>query len=211
MKLIVDKKVEFMAKKTIVAAAISLFVFVLIAILTVTGRLDGANASFMDWTYALETPSLTLILKIITYISEWFVYVPIALLLIAIPRLRWRFGIPASITLATSAVLNVLLKQCFAIPRPDIHRLITETGFSFPSGHAMNGVAFIGICVLLFMRYSSIKAHKAIISVFAVLFLLAVGFSRVYLGVHNLTDIIAGYAMGLSLCLCTAGIPVKGR
>lgn len=186
-----------------VAAAASLLVFILIAIVTVSGLFGELNYSFENWAYGIESTTLTTILRIVSYLSEWFVYVPIALLLIAVPKWRWKYGIPASITLGSSALLNILLKHGFAIQRPDTHRLITETGFGFPSGHAMNGAAFVGICTLLFVRHSSKQSSKIIVSGLTVLFLLAVGFSRVYLGVHNPTDIIAGYAMGLFLCLCT--------
>jgi undecaprenyl-diphosphatase len=65
----------------------------------------------------------------------------------------------------------------------------------------MNGAAFVGICVLLFVRYSLNKPRKITVSILAMLFVLAVGFSRVYLGVHNPTDILAGYAMGIFLSL----------
>lgn len=190
--------------KKYIAVVISLVIFILLAIFTVSGQLDGLNNWLMDAIHSLENPVLTVILKIITNIGEWFVYVPVALLLFAVPKLRWRVGFPAAITLAISAAFNALLKHCFAIPRPDTYRLIMETGFGFPSGHAMNGTAFIGICTLLFVRYSSNIWHKLTVSSAAALFILAVGFSRVYLGVHTPADIMAGYAMGIFLCLCVA-------
>ena len=193
-----------MYKKTTVTAAFFVVSFALLAFFTLTGRMDNFNYSVTAWVYGLENAPLTVILKIITNAGEWFVYVPLALIMVAVPKLRLKYGIPALTTLTISAGLNNILKLCFAVPRPDTHRLIAETGYGFPSGHAMNGAAFIGICVLLFLRYSVSKAHKLIILLSAALFMAAVGFSRVYLGVHNPTDIIAGYAMGLFLCQCAA-------
>ncbi|MDR1563381.1 MAG: hypothetical protein LBS74_00265 [Oscillospiraceae bacterium] len=121
-----------MSKKINIAAGFSLVVFALTAILTVSGYLDTLNNSLSEASHSLENPALTIILKIITSISEWFVYVPIALLLFAIPKLRWRVGFPVTVTLMASGMLNWTLKQLFAIPRPDTHRLIAESGLSFP-------------------------------------------------------------------------------
>jgi len=195
-----------MTKKINIAAAFFMSLFVFTAVLTVAGQADGFNHSLMVWVHAIERPFFTLVLKIITYSGEWFVYAPVALLLVIIPKLRRKFGIPSVITLTASALLNELLKYCFAIARPNDHRLITATGFGFPSGHAMNGAAFIGICALLFARYTSNRSLKTAVSISAGLFITAVGFSRVYLGVHRPTEIIAGYAMGFFLCLCAVSV-----
>lgn len=192
-----------MSKKITISLVATALLSIVLAVLTVTGRFAALDHSLEYALYALRTPGLTTLLKIITTIGEWYVYAVVTLLLLALPRTRWKYGLPAGVALGISAVLNTLLKLCFAIPRPTGHRLITETGFGFPSGHAMIGTAFVGICVLLFVRYADKRAAKLIASVAAVLFMLAVGLSRVYLGVHNPTDIIAGYAMGL---FCAVGV-----
>ncbi|MCL2164809.1 MAG: phosphatase PAP2 family protein [Oscillospiraceae bacterium] len=191
------------AKQRSISIVASFAVFMLTLLLTVSGKMDAINISLTDSIFLIRNPALTLILKVTSEISKWFVYVPIALFLTAVPKLRWKYGIPSAVTLAISASLNTILKLCIAIPRPDTHRLIAETGFGFPSGHAMNGTAFIGICTFLFIQHSTKKrSQKITAAVSAIVFILAVGFSRVYLGVHNPTDVISGYAMGLFLCLC---------
>jgi len=191
-----------MLKKINIASIILISLFTLITILTLTKQTDEVNRFLQSLIQSLETPFLTVFLKIISNLSEWFIYIPVAILLIIIPDLRWKFGIPAAITLTVSAALNALLKNIFAVPRPDVNRLIEITGFGFPSGHAMNSAAFIGIITLLFICRSSEKSHRITASVLAVLFILAIGFSRIYLGVHSPADVIAGYAMGLFLSLC---------
>jgi undecaprenyl-diphosphatase len=175
--------------------------FVILAIYTLAGASDTLNESLADAVHSWETPALTGVLRVVTTFGEWFAYAPVVVVLIVLPKLRWKAGVPAAVTLAASGVLNFALKQAFAIPRPDTHRLIIEPGFSFPSGHAMAAAAFVGLCALLFIRYSSSRARKVVVSILAVVFVLAVGFSRVYLGVHTPTDVVAGYAMGLFLCL----------
>lgn len=193
-----------------VSASILLILFIILAILTTTGQLVTLDETFSAAVHAEETPVLTSVFLVVTNAGAWFVYVSIIFVLLAIPHLRWKAGLPVAVTMVAVGVLNWTLKQLFAIPRPDAHRLITEPGFSFPSGHAMSAAAFIGIVVFLFMRYSQKgqrqAVRKAVILVLAMLFVLAVGFSRIYLGVHNLSDVIAGYALGFFLSLFALGV-----
>jgi undecaprenyl-diphosphatase len=199
-----------MSKRILLGTSIALLAFIALAIVTTTGQLAPFDKTVSAAVHAGETPALTAILLVITNAGAWFVYVPITLVLLAIPRLRFKLGLPIAATLAAAGALNWALKLLFAVPRPEAHRLIIEPGFSFPSGHAMSAAAFIGIAVLLFMRYLPKGRHgvalKTLVSILALLFVLAVGLSRVYLGVHNPSDIMAGYAMGLALCLLSLGV-----
>ncbi|MCL2655010.1 MAG: phosphatase PAP2 family protein [Coriobacteriia bacterium] len=195
-----------MPGKITLSLAVTALISVVLAALTMTGRFAALDCSLAGALYALRTPALTTTFKVITTAGEWYVYAAITLLLLALPKTRWNYGLPAGVALGASAVLNALLKQCFAIPRPTGHRLISETGFGFPSGHAMIGAAFVGLCTLVFVKYASRRGPELAASVMAVLFMLAVGLSRVYLGVHNPSDIIAGYAMGLCCALGIRGL-----
>jgi membrane-associated phospholipid phosphatase len=89
-----------------------------------------------------------------------------------------------------AALLNVLLKLIFERARPDLwEQLIVETSFSFPSGHAMASAALALCFVAVFWRS---KYRLAAMSG-ATLYVLLIGFSRLYLGVHYPTDIIGGW------------------
>lgn len=94
------------------------------------------------------------------------------------------------------------LKIAVARPRPGFCPLIPETGSSFPSGHAFMGTLFFGFLADLLINRLSFRpggrpAGKWVIFVFACLFVTLLGFTRIYLGVHYPTDILAGYAGGL--------------
>jgi len=106
---------------------------------------SGAAGSFNDRVYSVVSlvisPSFTIFMKVISNMGEWFVYIPFALLLLMIPKSRIKVGLPAAYVLGIAAALNFLLKQLFHIDRPEAHRLIAETGYGFPSGHAMIGTA----------------------------------------------------------------------
>lgn len=123
---------------------------------------------------------------------EWGV-VPVDVLLVAALALkkRVREGLFAALALGGSALLNLGTKQLFARERPSLwESLAPEHSFSFPSGHAMGSMTLAWVCVLLAWRTRWRWPVVAVASLFTVL----VGLSRVYLGVHFPSDILAGWA-----------------
>jgi len=126
-----------------------------------------------------------------------FVYVPIIAILLVVPETREKAGIPVGIIILISEALNRILKLIFAIPRPDIDSLISVGGYGHPSGHAMNALVFAGACTILFFCTNYKQPLKIVVLVLSAAYILLIGFSRVYLGVHTATDVIAGYSAGI--------------
>ena len=127
---------------------------------------------------------------------EWGV-VPFDLALVAgLALKRWmREGVFAGIALGGSALLNLGAKQLFARERPSLWEAIApETTFSFPSGHAMGSMTLAMVLVLLAWR----TRWRGWVVVAMALFVPMVGASRVYLGVHYPSDILAGWAAALA-------------
>jgi undecaprenyl-diphosphatase len=100
------------------------------------------------------------------------------------------------INLLATHLFNRILKFVYDRPRPDFI-LIKETGSSLPSGHAMCSMAFYGLLIYLTSKYVKEKKKRNILNSFLVIIILLIGFSRIYLNVHYLTDIMFGYAFGL--------------
>lgn len=104
---------------------------------------------------------------------------------------RFREATFAAIALAGSGLLNIAAKHAFARDRPSLWESISpEVTFSFPSGHAMGSATLGGVVILLAWR----TRWRWPVVALAVPFVLLVGLSRVYLGVHYPSDILAGWA-----------------
>lgn len=109
-----------------------------------------------------------------------------------------------AVTVIGGMLLNVAIKQIFAAPRPDLlpHLDIVHT-YSFPSGHAAGNLVMFGALAMLAARRSAWVAAVALI--------LLIGASRVWLGVHWPSDVLAGWAEGVGwLVLCAVWLPARG-
>lgn len=101
-----------------------------------------------------------------------------------------------SINLILVYLINVIIKEIVARPRPEILRLVHETSYSFPSGHAMVATGFYGYLIYIaYKKISKESLRNTIIALLSILILL-IGMSRIYLGVHYATDVIGGFIIG---------------
>lgn len=94
-------------------------------------------------------------------------------------------------------VLNVLLKHAFSRARPDVYEpLLHLSSYSFPSGHVAGTVLFYGVLVFAYAQAGPPLRVLLVASLLAILLVALTAFSRVYLGVHFFSDVLAGAAMG---------------
>ena len=126
-------------------------------------------------------------------------WVPIAVVAIALAMRRWADA--AFLAVSTLApVVNLGLKELVGRPRPDMGMwLVMETGFSFPSGHSVFAASFLGALIWVIGRPGTLDGRPTVrraTQAVLLLLILAVGFSRVYLGVHWPSDVIAGFLFG---------------
>lgn len=108
-----------------------------------------------------------------------------------------RPGLCVTLNLFLVILLNQLLKNIVQRPRPDGFRLVAASGYSFPSGHSMVSMAFFGLIIwLVWHQAKDRRARIAICSAFALVIIL-IGISRIYLGVHYASDVLAGFCVSL--------------
>ena len=103
-----------------------------------------------------------------------------------------------AVNLVLVFLLNQALKFVIQRPRPDGFQLAVEQGFSFPSGHSMVAMAFFGLLVWMVWHYESDRATRIGCSVAFGLVIVLVGVSRIYLGVHYASDVLAGFCVSLA-------------
>ncbi len=117
-----------------------------------------------------------------------------------------RLALFVVITAAGSSLLNTVVKTAVHRPRPVlIHPVAHEPGLSFPSGHAQ--AAMVGYAVLLIVFLPILQGvWRRVAVTFAVLMVLAIGFSRIALGVHYLSDVVGGYVLGAAWVAAMAAV-----
>ncbi len=145
----------------------------------------------------LRREPLTVIMKAITNFGEAYFLITISLLTIIFAKDK-KIGIWITVNLVISAGLNLLLKNIVQRPRPEGYRLIEEYGYSFPSGHSMVSIAFYGLITYLIWKKMKNKHCKYILCTIVSILPVLIGFSRIYLGVHYASDVLAGFLLSIS-------------
>jgi len=112
---------------------------------------------------------------------------------------RWRREAYAvGVVMIGEVVLENGLKLIFARPRPPAFFGADPASFSFPSGHALASMCFYGVVAILAARHASTRGRSAATWMAAGLVIVLVGVSRIYIGMHYPSDVLAGYLIGLA-------------
>ena len=141
--------------------------------------------------------SITPYMKIITNFGGATCLITITILLLILIKNK-KIGLITLTNLVLIKILNQMLKIVLKRPRPTEFRIINETGYSFPSGHSMISMAFYGLLIYLIYKKIKNKYLKATLIIILLLLILAIGISRIYLGVHYVSDVIGGFLISIS-------------
>ncbi len=182
--------------------AVILFISgILIGVLAKFNILSTLDSAFYRLLMQIKCESVTNALKIVTILGNTrFIILLNIIAIIIYFLLKNKKIFLITIHSILSPIVNNILKYLFKRPRPDeTLRLITESNYSFPSGHAMISVFFYFTLIILINR-SNIRHRKAFITVLLLIILL-IGISRVYLGVHYISDVVGGYLIALSIII----------
>ncbi|MBS3147206.1 phosphatase PAP2 family protein [Candidatus Woesearchaeota archaeon] len=154
--------------------------------------------------------SIMLFISLISSIGSYFIIVPIVALFFSFKNYKTEAFFSIFINLGN--ILNPIIKNIAGRSRPNsglIKILEEKTSMSFPSGHAMGAIIFYGFLIYLIWKLPF--KHKKIIIPLLLLFILLVGISRIYLGAHWPTDVLAGYVIGFIWLICGIFIYSKFR
>jgi len=160
-------------------------------------ELDGGARDDMH-TLARQHGWLVSGLKVLSTIGSAFVYLPLfALVAVWLARQRLpRLAIFVVVTVAGSSLLNGLVKLAVDRARPVLPDPVAHaSGMSFPSGHAQSAIVAVAVLLLVFLPLLH-GAWRTLAVAAALAWILAIGFARITLGVHYVSDVLAGYALG---------------
>lgn len=147
-------------------------------------------------TYFIRDNTIS-VAKAVTWFGSFWAVIFVTFLIVIFSK-NWKLGIIIIINAVITSILNRILKNIIERPRPNGFRLIEESGYSFPSAHAMTSFAFYGL--LIFIIYKVVKTLwlQRLSTIILSLIIISVGMSRVFLGVHYTSDVLAGYLVSLT-------------
>ena len=193
---------KFLRKKRFYIFLISLIIFLILVIYILKQGVLGIDKDSYEFIRNnLIIDSITPFIRLLTNLGGTLVLI-IASIITSIFIKDKKMVIAIIINLIAAFLLNELLKNIFQRVRPDeINWLTNVNGYSFPSGHSMVSMSYYGFLIYL-IYISKVKMKWSIICllIFIIFF---IGFSRLYLGVHYLSDILGGYLISL-VYLCVA-------
>ena len=162
--------------------AVSLAVFFVMLFLVQSGKAAAFDDAVRFFFYDIRSSALTSAAKAITYLGNWQSITALCIILLIIKPTRVKYGVPVSAGAISVTVINKIIKNLIQRERPDqIYHLISQGGYSFSSGHSITSI-FVFILT-------------AVIAVPMV----CIGLSRIYLGVHYPSDVLAGWALGIAV------------
>jgi membrane-associated phospholipid phosphatase len=191
----------------LLAAAVVMVLFALLAKEVREGNTQRFDDAFRLTVRGVASPTLTSVLSAITQLGSPVVLFPLTAVaaLVFLEMRRIRGAILMVVTMLGVALLNQVLKVFFQRERPvPFFGLATPSSWSFPSGHAMASFCFYGALAALVTARLRSRALRLAVWAAAAVIIFAVGFSRIYLGVHYLSDVVAGYAVGFVWVLTVA-------
>ena len=189
------EKIKNNLKWIIALTCILLFIILMILViknevLTIDTRAIDLVVNYIrkDW--------LTKFFKFFTFFGEAKLLIPVGCIGACIGFFIIKDRLRASCyftNLAAVGVMNWIIKHIIQRPRPDLNlRLVEEDGYSFPSGHAMISTAFYGLAIYYLWNHISNKLLRNLVCFGLAILIVMIDFSRVYLGVHYLSDVISG-------------------
>ena len=186
--------------------AATLLVFFLMHYLYTSEISEDFDLAVSETIRSIRSPGLSAILIPITHMANWKILVSIGAVLLIINAVKWhKPDYPlAVLSCFVTLCLYKILKVLAARPRPDeIFWLVMEHGYSFPSGHSMNGMFCYGMMLYLLWRNCTDRRIRNILTAVICALIPLIGFSRIYCGVHYPTDVIAGLSMGLAMLMAS--------
>ena len=201
-----------MNKKTIAIGSLSIL-FILLLILIKTNSIESFDTSIYNLIAMHINANLTDFFKFMTFLGEGVSianFCVLALIVTFILKKR-NIGLIVAGCVTFNSLFSEGLKRIIQRPRPEILRLINESSYSFPSSHTLASVSLCGIFLYFVLKSSLDKKLRIVISAILIILPILIGISRIYLGVHNASDVLGGMILAIILLLIEISIIEKNE
>ena len=179
----------------IIIGLLALIILVFLSYKLITNDLTYFDNTIYNFIIGFKSNILTNFLKTTTYLGSAYFLIPLTILLIILVKDKNK-KIGILLALVIPFLINTSLKYIFLRERPTLINLVVEHGFSFPSGHSCTSLAFYGFLIYLIYNNLNNKVLKFFLIILLVLLVLIICVSRIYLGVHYASDVLAGICLG---------------
>ncbi|SEK73654.1 phosphatase PAP2 family protein [Paenibacillus sp. OK003] len=190
----------------LLVAALCLIAFVSIALSISNNQIHVFDDTLIGWIQGMESPGMTRFMQLFTWIGSELPVVVITILAMLVLYIYLRHKselLFLACVIAGSTLLNALIKLVFQRARPTINRIIEVSGYSFPSGHSMAAFSLYGGLAFLIWKHVPTATGRVLMIIVSAIFILTIGMSRIYLGVHYPSDVVGGYFLsGCWLAIC---------
>ena len=178
-------------------STICIVFFLIIGLYLIEINDNVIDKNIYNFIISFKSSGVTKFFKIITSFAGIEFMIISVIVVLLLKRLKHkRFFI--ILNLVNDIILNTLLKFLFKRERPFDLMLIEESGYSFPSGHTMVACIFYGFIIWLINKSNYSRKIKIVINSFLIILIILIGISRIYLGVHYVSDVIGGYLISIS-------------
>lgn len=202
IKKIILEQFALLSLELIVVITLSIFsilAFYKISSLLLDNEIAAFDESVYQYIKGLASPLIDKFMLWATFLgNRQFIVVFCLCLMIYYLFLRphrwYSIKIPAVAIGSISA--NIILKEIYDRSRPTAFQMIEASGLSFPSGHAMFNLSFYGLLIYIAHKEIQNKILRIVSIIFLSILILSIGLSRIYLGVHYASDVLAGFCAG---------------
>jgi undecaprenyl-diphosphatase len=184
-------------------AALSLFLFAWIAEKMAEGATTSFDLSVRAWAHQFASPGMTRAMTVISLLGYDILIVELVAALAIFLYLGWKHAAGwLAVSMAGALILDLTLKYSFRRPRPQPFFGAAPHSFSFPSGHALCSFCFYAVLAGLIAARTRSMFVRVAAGVMAAALVIAIGLSRIYLGMHYPSDVVAGY-LGAAIWVST--------
>lgn len=166
-----------------------------------TDHVSVIDTYFYNLIISIKCDFATNFMEFITFLASTKFIVAIVIILFIVSLFKGRIPLIINWLILGEVLINNIVKVIVKRDRPVLINLVTETTYSFPSGHTMVAVVFYGFIIYLVSKLKIDKKYIYIISICLTILIILIMMSRIYLGVHFFSDVIAGACLATSYLL----------